>query len=191
MVLIFSLRDGAWLGADGESYLKGTDALIKEGWLSKNSVLTYWPVGYPIVIRLIAYLSISKAALLLSIFQSLVYFASVAFFVEMLRQTRLKKMAIPTALILGLNPTLSLSSMVIGYESLTASCMLVSIALIVRFQINGNSNSLMKTIILVGLVQSLSGFMQPRNLLIGIFIFVIWGIYQGLRKNLITVLIFG
>jgi len=191
LILIFSLRDGAWLGADGESYLKGTDALIKDGWLSKDSVLTYWPAGYPIVIRALAYLSLSDAPRLLSIFQSLVYFAAVAFFVEVLRQSKLKKLAIPAALILGLNPTLALSSLVVGYESLSASCMLASVALIYRYQINSAHKSLLGTVIWVALIQSFSGFMQPRNLLIGLIIFLVWGLFQASRKKLFLILVVG
>ena len=42
--------DGIWLGADGENYLKGYEALIREGIFSKESSLNYWPAGYPLVI---------------------------------------------------------------------------------------------------------------------------------------------
>ena len=42
--------DGIWLGADGENYLKGFEALSKEGIFAKEVLLSYWPAGYPLFI---------------------------------------------------------------------------------------------------------------------------------------------
>jgi hypothetical protein len=42
--------DGIWLGADGENYLKGYEALMRDGIFSKESILNYWPAGYPLMI---------------------------------------------------------------------------------------------------------------------------------------------
>ena len=42
--------DGAWLGADGENYLTGYNALVKDGIFSSESILNYWPAGYPLII---------------------------------------------------------------------------------------------------------------------------------------------
>jgi len=44
------LLDGVWLGADGENYLKGYEAMSREGIFSKEGILNYWPAGYPLVI---------------------------------------------------------------------------------------------------------------------------------------------
>ena len=52
--------DGAWLGADGENYLMGYNALLKDGIFSPESILNYWPAGYPL---LILFLSERKQAL--------------------------------------------------------------------------------------------------------------------------------
>ena len=37
--------DGAWLGADGENYITGFNALLRDGIFSKESILNYWPAG--------------------------------------------------------------------------------------------------------------------------------------------------
>lgn len=106
--------------------------------------------------------------------------------------TRLSKLALPIVLILGLNPTLSLSSMAIGYESLVASCMLASVALIIRYQqIEKSRANLFQTLIAVSLIQSLSTFLQPRGLLLGIAIFVSWAVYEGNRRSSIAIVIVG
>jgi hypothetical protein len=50
LIIIGNVQGGAWLGADGENYLKGYDALVQDGIFSKESILNYWPAGYPLFI---------------------------------------------------------------------------------------------------------------------------------------------
>ncbi len=192
VIVILNVPHGGWLGADGESYLKGVDGILKNGLFSKDSLLVYWPAGYPILMWLVSFLSLSKMIYLVTFIQTILYFGACAFFVDRLRRTRLSKLAIPTALILGLNPTLSLSSLAIGYESLVASGMLASIAFVIRYeQGDKKRESLLWTLLWIGLIQGLSGFMQPRELLIGFFIFLIWGISHHSWKHLTAILILG
>ena len=198
LVIIFSIKFGGWMGSDAEGYVAGAANLLKDGFFATDRVLSYLPAGYPIVIWALAFLTgtgsfITNASSLvvLSIFQTLFYFGACAFFIDKIRSTRLNKYAIPTAFLLGLNPTLSLSSMVAGYESIVASCMLLSIALIVDFRQNPNERSLWKTVALIGLLQSLSGITQPRELLIGFALLLIWAIYENSRKVTAVILIAG
>jgi hypothetical protein len=192
LILILSVKHGGWLGADGESYLKGVDAILKDGLSSKNSVLVYWPAGYPILLWLLSLVSLSKLIYLISIFQTILYFLASAFFVEQVGRTRLIKLALPLALILGLNPTLSLSSLAIGYESLVASCMLASVALIVRYELSQKDKAgLIRISLLVGLVQGFSAFMQPRGLIIGFFILISWGIFHRSWIHLTAIVLLG
>lgn len=192
LIIVLAVKNGGWLGADGESYLKGVDGLLKNGLFSKEPDLVYWPAGYSVLLWLVTFLSISKLIYLVSFVQTISYFVATAFFVEQIRLTRLSKLALPTALILGLNPTLSLSSLAIGYESLVASCMLVSIALVMRYeQGEKNRSNLVWTIFWVGLIQSVSAFMQPRGLLLGFFIFLFWGAFHKSWKHFTAIVILG
>ena len=192
LILILSVRHGGWLGADGESYLKGVDALLKDGLSSKDSILVYWPAGYPILLWALSFLSITKLVYLASTLQTILYFVATTFFVERARRTRLSRLAMPLALILGLNPTLSLSSLVIGYESLVASCMLATVALIIRYEQNQKSRAnLIQTSLWVGLIQSFSAFMQPRGLILGFFILLVWATFQMSRKRLVAIVLLG
>ncbi len=190
-VLILSIKNGGWLGADGENYLTGLNGLIKSGFASKEPLLIYWPAGYPILLWMLTFVSISKFVFLLSFTQSILYFVATAFFVERIRLTRLSKLALPLVLILGLNPTLSLSSLAIGYESAVASCFLLTTALILRYQQNKSRKNLIRTVFLVGLIQGVSAFMQPRGILLGITVFVLWGIFNGGWKNMLTTVLIG
>lgn len=190
-VLILSIKNGGWLGADGENYLTGLNGLLKSGFASKEPLLNYWPAGYPLILWMLSFISVSKLIYLISITQSILYFVATAFFVERIRLTRLSKLAMPLALILGLNPTLSLSSLAIGYESAVASCFLLTTALIIRYQQNQSRKNFYQTLLLVGLIQGISAFMQPRGILLGIMIFILWGVFNGGWKNIVTTVLIG
>lgn len=198
MIIIFSIKFGGWMGSDAEGYIAGAASMLKHGFFAKDSVLSYLPAGYPILIWLLALfthtgslISDATSLMVISIFQSVFYFGACAFFVEKIRETRLRKSAIPAAFILGVNPTLSLSSLVAGYESVVASCMILSIALIMDFRQNQARRPLWRTIVFVGLLQSLAGFTQPRELLIGISLLIMWGLFQKSRKMFLTIVIAG
>lgn len=196
LVIILSIRFGGWPGSDAEGYMPGAASLLQDGFFSKNSYISYIPAGYPIIIWLISLITFSGASIIhgssfavISVFQTLVYFGASVYFVDKLRKTNLRNLALPVALILGLNPTLSLSSMVAGYESLVASCMLLTIGLFIEYQLNKAHASLLRTIVFAGLLQSLAGFMQPRVLLIGFALFAVWGLFQGSLKYFAFILI--
>ena len=179
LILILFIKDGGWLGADGENYLTGLNGLLKNGFSSKEPLLNYWPAGYPLLLWMLSFISVSKLLYLISFVQTILYFGATAFFVERIRLTRLSKLALPTALVLGLDPTLSLSSLAVGYESAVASCFLLTIALIIRYQQTQSRKNLVQTVVLVGLIQGISAFMQPRGILLGFVIFLLWGLFNG------------
>ena len=107
-----------WLGADGENYLKGVDGLISDGPFSKADILNYWPAGYPLIIYVMTCLGKSWALTLLSIVQSVVFAYATYYFAKELQISRLRKYDLFIFLIISLNPTLSLNTMAVGYESL-------------------------------------------------------------------------
>ena len=121
------LIDGIWLGADGENYLKGFDALVRDGIFSSEGILNYWPAGYPLIILFLSVLGNSWVLTSLAISQSLFFSFSVYYFAAQLYRTRLKNYSYLVLLLILLNPTLSLSSLAIGYESFTASGFLFAI----------------------------------------------------------------
>ena len=69
------LVDGAWLGADGENYLKGFDGLLRDGVFSTEGILNYWPAGYPLVLLFSSFFGSTWALTILTIFNQL-YFLS-------------------------------------------------------------------------------------------------------------------
>jgi len=178
-----NISSGGWLGADGESYLKGADAILKDGIYSKESVLTFWPAGYPILISLFGKISIAHGVWIVSFVQSAFYGYSSYFFTKQLRNTKLKPLVFITALILAINPTLSLSSLVIGYESPIASCMLMVVGLIIKSKLALETKNAWLPFFAVGGFLALATFMQPRWLLTSFLISLIWALTFASRKT--------
>jgi hypothetical protein len=73
-----------------------------------------------------------------------------------------------------LNPTLSLTSIIIGYESLTASGYLLIFALIIKDFVEKNDKNFSKYLITSSLIFGLTTFMQPRLIISGLIINLLW-----------------
>jgi hypothetical protein len=176
--------DGAWLGADGENYLMGYNALLRDGIFSPESILNYWPAGYPLLILFLSILGKSWVLTTLSIVQSLIFSYAVYFFAKELSKTRLKKFAYLTLLLILFNPTLSLSSIAVGYESLTASGLLLCVGLVIKSFVEKNNKKFVKYLIISSVIFGLLSFVQPRLLVTGLLINLIWiMVWQGLKAG--------
>ncbi len=186
--------DGAWLGADGENYLMGYFALLKDGIFSEESILNYWPAGYPLFIFFLSFLGKSWVLTTLSIVQSLVFSYAVYLFAIQISKTRLKKYSYLAFILIILNPTLSFSSIVIGYESITASGILISCALITKDFIEKNDKNFTKYLVINSLILSFLSFVQPRLIVSGALTLLLWiylrkGIKTGIKSLIISFLV--
>ena len=166
--------DGAWLGADGENYLTGFTGLIRDGVFSKEGILNYWPAGYPLVILFLSLFGKSWVLTSLSVFQSIIFSYAIYLFGSQLLRTRLKKFAYLVFILIILNPTLSLSSIAIGYESLTASGFLITAGLIIKDLIEKDDKKFVKYLVINSMVFGLLTFMQPRLIVSGILTNLLW-----------------
>lgn len=182
--------DGAWLGADGENYLMGYNALLKDGVFSPESILNYWPAGYPLVILFLSILGKSWALTTLSIVQSATFSYAAYFVASQISKTRLKKFAFLAFLLIIFNPTLSLSSIAVGYESFTASGILIVVGLIIKDFIEKDDKKFLKHLILSSIVVGILSFMQPRLIVTGILLNVFWIITRkGVKASSLAVVI--
>ena len=170
---ISQVQGHIWLGADGENYLKGTDGLISEGILSKEGFLSYWPAGYPLIIYFLSFFGKSWTLTVLALVQSLFFSISIYFLANEIYKSRLKKFVVIIFIFLIFNPTLSLSSISVGYESLCASGFIAIMTLILKDLRISNKNQSIKSLIFLSIISSLLSFMQPRFLLAAIFILII------------------
>jgi hypothetical protein len=183
VIIQFNIQNGMWLGADGENYLDGLNGLIKDGLFSKESKLLMWPAGYPLIILLIAKINLAWTLPLVGFLQSALYSFSVYYFVKQLQNTRLAKFGILILMLLLLNPTLSLSSLAIGYESLIASGHLLIAALWLKSRNKPSEASSFKEIIFASLVAGLMVFMQPRLITTSVIFLFIWILTLAKKKS--------
>jgi len=182
--------DGAWLGADGENYLTGYIALARDGIFSPESILNYWPAGYPLLILFLSLLGKSWVLTTLSIMQSLIFSYTVYFFAKQLYKTRLRKFAYLTLLLILFNPTLSLSSIAVGYESLTASGLLLCVGLVIKSFVEKDNKKFVRYLIISSAIFGLLSFVQPRLLLTGIVINLLWiFVWKGFKAGALMIAI--
>jgi hypothetical protein len=182
--------DGAWLGADGENYLMGYNALLKDGIFSPESILNYWPAGYPLVILFLSILGKSWVLTTLSIVQSAIFSFAAYFFATQISRAKLKKFSLLAFVLIIFNPTLSLNSIAIGYESLTASGLLIVVALIIKDFIEKDDKKFLKYLVINSAVVGLLSFMQPRLIVTGILLNILWVITRkGVKASALLVVI--
>jgi hypothetical protein len=173
-----SIEGRGVLGADGENYLQGLESLLSRGVFSSAEKLSYWPAGYPILMWPIAAISENNLAFIVGIIQSLIFALAIWFFAIELSATSLKRFTWPAAIILSLSPTLSLNSVVIGYEVTSASLFLLAISLFLRQVRLSKSSTLNFENLLASFALAISCFMQPRILLLALGVIIPFAIYH-------------
>ena len=161
LIVMANTQGGGWLGADGENYLTGVDGLLKDGFFSKEGKLLYWPAGYPIFVWPLAAISISKFVYFLGLIQSTLFAYATFLFTRELKKTNISFLAVTISLLITFNPTLSLSTLAVGYEAPVAALLMISMAYLIR-DLSAQSDKIsLKNIIIIALSLSVSSFLQP------------------------------
>jgi hypothetical protein len=170
-----NIQGGGWLGADGENYFKGVDGLYAEGFFSKAEILNYWPAGYPILLWLLVMISVSKFVFLIGFIQSIFFAYATYYMTRNISKTGVSWLAVPTSVFISFNPTLSLSTLAVGYEAPVAECFMMVIGVLLVSKLNPESSQY-KFAIFAGAWIALATLMQPRYLIAGLVMVLIWGI---------------
>jgi hypothetical protein len=124
---------------------------------------------------------------LISAIQSIFFAYATYFFTNKMAKSSLKNFAFWTSMIISFNPTLSLSSLAIGYEAPIAACFMM-IAGIIWANVNpAYDKKFWFNVAYVGGWFALATFMQPRFLLIAIIIAVFWALRVVGKKNQIRI----
>ena len=183
MIVVVNTTMGGWLGADGENYLTAVDGLRADGFFSEARNLHYWPAGYSIFIWPLTLISLKGFLYLMSILQGLLFAYSTYFFTKQISRTRISTLAVAASFVISFNPTLSLSSNVVGYENPAASLLLLSIGLLIKDKIENSEKCSLKLVSFSALAVGVSCFFQPRNLLFAVGIFLIYALGLNGRKT--------
>lgn len=186
-IIMGNIQAGGWLGADGENYTAGVDGLIKDGFFSEEPKLSSWPAGYPILLWPLAAISVTKFFYIVSFLQSIFFAFSTYFFTNKLHTSSLKYLAFWVSILITFNPTLSLSSLAIGYEAPIASCFMMIAGLILATFNQPLDKKFWIAVASVGGWFALATFMQPRFLLIAIIVALMWALKVIGTKNRIRI----
>lgn len=189
LITMGNIQGGGWLGADGENYLRGVDGILKDGLFSQERLLGYWPAGYPILIWLLTKITITNILWVLSFVQSIFYAYASYYFARQLLNTRVKPYLFWISILLAANPTLSLSSLAVGYESPIAACMLMVTGLIIKSQLNPVDRRFWIRVAAVGGFFALATFMQPRWVLTTLVVAAVWALAYKNRKHQALILV--
>jgi len=182
--------NGIWSGADGDSYLKGYQALLKDGVFAQESILSFWPAGYPLFILLLSFFGKSWVLTTLAVIQSAIFSYSAYFFAKQLLNTKLRNISRIVLILILLNPTLSLSSLVVGYESLVTSGILICAGLIIKDFQEKNNSKLKVYIIQYSLISGFIIFIQPRFVISLVSVLIFWVITRiGFKIGAVTVIV--
>lgn len=182
LIVMANTAKGGWLGADGENYLTAVDGLRADGFFSEARNLHYWPAGYSIFIWPLTQISLNNFLYLLSIIQSLLFAYSTYFFTKQISKTKVASLAVFASILISFNPTLSLGSNVVGYETPAAALLLLCIGLLIKDKLENSTNPSIKLTSLSALTIGISCFFQPRNLLFALAIIAIYALSISGRK---------
>jgi hypothetical protein len=183
MIVMANTTKGGWLGADGENYLTAVDGLRTDGFFSDSRNLHYWPAGYSVFIWPLTLISLNNFLYLMSIMQGLLFAFATYFFSKQLLKTKLSGLAVFASLLISFNPTLSLSSNVVGYENPAAALLLISIGLLLKDRLENPDKFSVNLIALSALAIGTSCFFQPRNLLFAFAITLIYSLSITGKKS--------
>ena len=186
-IIMGNIQSGGWYGADGENYTAGVDGLLKDGFFSKEPKLSYWPAGYPLLLWPFAEIAITKFFYIISFLQSLFFAYSTYFFTNKLRTSSLKYLAFWVSMLITFNPTLSLSSLAIGYEAPIASCFMMIAGIIWANASPTFDKKFWLNVAYVGGWFALATFMQPRFLLIAMIVSILWALKVVGTQNRIRI----
>lgn len=189
---MFNVQAGGWLGADGENYLTGVDGLLNQGFFSSEEKLTYWPAGYPLLVWPFAAISITKFLYMLSVIQSLFFAYSTYFLTKSISKTRLSYLAFAASFFISFNPTLSLGSLTVAYETPVASCLMMALGIAITvFNKDSENKMALRQMAFIGLWFGLASFMQPRFILVAAIFILIFALYSAGRKYQIKLAAIG
>ena len=183
LIVMSNIQAGAWYGADGESYMFGVDGLLKEGFFSTEPKLSYWPSGYPLLIWPLAKLSVVNVFYFLSFLQTVFFAYATYFFTTQLKRTNFAYSAIFASFIISFNPTLSLSSLAVGYEAPIAACLMMAIGVVMKSYGSEATKFSFRSTCFASAWFALAIFMQPRFLLVGLIFMLLRALEMNSKKN--------
>lgn len=175
-IIAIALPDGSILGADGENYQAILGRLRDDGLLARD--VTYWPAGYPVLLLLVGLPGGVTDYWGITMLQAAAWCGAVGALAWQLTRTRVAWAAVPFAYVALFNPTMSLSTLAIGYESLTASITVATLALLL---IDLGPGQRRWPLPVAGALLGVAAFQQPRLAVGAVALLIVWAMARRPR----------
>jgi hypothetical protein len=182
LILVARSNQSTWLGADGESFINNAGIISNEGFFSSNGSLMYFAGGYSFLLFLFNIFGTAALPYVTILFQTVSYSFAVWVLARQLLKLPVSAIAIPFAYISLLNPTLSLSSLQIGYESPVAAIYIAVVALLLRDLSQESLKKLKWPFLLGSGLLGFAAFLQPKFILSSLAVLIIWVIARKPSK---------
>jgi hypothetical protein len=171
--VISKLQQLGYAGSDFENYFNAANGLLKDGFFSKEPLLSYFPAGYPLLIWPIALISIDGTQTILSVIQSIFFAFATYFFTNKLRKSNISFLAVLSSILISFNPTLSLATLTVGYEATVAACFMMAAGILFQQQHWMQDR---KRYLQAGAISAwlgLATFLQPRYVLASLLLILV------------------
>jgi hypothetical protein len=129
---------------------------------------------------------------MLSIIQSLFFAYSTYFLTKTISKTKVAYLSFTASFLISFNPTLSLGSLTVDYETPVASCLMMALGIAISALASDSEAKFeLKQIVYIGLWFGLASFLQPRFILVAAIFIVICALYITGRNTQIKLAAIG
>ena len=176
--VISKLQQLGYAGSDFENYFNATNGLLKDGFFSREPLLSYFPAGYPLLIWPIALISLDGTQTILSVIQSIFFAFATYFFTNKLRKSNIGFLAVLSSMFISFNPTLSLATLTVGYEATVAACFMMAVGILFQQQQWMLDRKRYLQVSAISAWLGLATFLQPRYLLASLLLILVLLIFK-------------
>ena len=179
------LEQGIWIDGDGLRRLAEISEMSVYGITAPD--LGTATAGYATIVHIVGVLLGTTTLWPIAMLQSALFSFAVWYLAVGLRRTRIAWAMVPFAYLALLNPPLSLSSLALSSDSVTASLLMIAIGQLLRDMATPRDARTPRRILLSAGLLSLAALMAPMLALGGIVFLLSWAAARGNREQAIWI----
>ena len=179
------LEQGIWIDGDGLKRAAELEAMAVYGVAVPG--LNMATAGYSTLVHGFGELIGNSALWPVALLQSAIFSAAVWYFTIALSRTRIAWATIPLAYLILLNPALSLSSLALTGESVTAALLMFALGQLVRDMLTPRNARTPRRILIAALLLSVATLLAPALAFGSIAFLLSWAAARGNREQAIWV----
>ena len=184
-VLLLSLESGIWINGDGSLRLAEITNMSRFGFAVPG--VNAATAGYATVVHIVGVAIGTDSLWPIALLQSVFLSVAVWFLAATLLRTRLSWAAVPFAYLALLNPPLSLSSLALSSDSITAGLLMLALAHLIRDLATPRDLRTARRILTAAAILSLASLMSPMLAFGSVAFLLAWAAARGNREQAIWI----